>query len=525
MIRILALALLLSFPAHALVKTTASGSANAITLTPTDSTEIQAFANQREFLFKAVNTNTGATTLTTGSNIADLVKEGPSGQAALSGGEIVTGKWYRALYDSASGDVVISAYTTMASASGLGTAAYANVDDVPRIYPYGPGASGHNLAFLDQNWDASWDRLSSTSNNPTTFPAFIALGGTATNGNIVKLRLNYDSTNHDYSYTVQSGDDLTDVANAIISAINNDSVAAAAGMKAELQYFTANPTILVTPSSLHMPTASNASSGGVTTTMTIAQSNGLLEGNPNIQLTRLVPGRTPLQGDMLGNLIFIGQDSTSLLATIQYGLIKASIVNPTPGSHQGILSFETPIGTMNLSRGLYLADQRNGVAPSGGDMGPGTINVGGGYYVNGVPVSGASGTNGTCTPTISTSGGSFTPTYAIQACRWVKVGKLVYLHFEISVSSVSGSPTGNVIFNGLPHTTAAVSGQRGITCRYLSGVNPYGTGHNFFLVLANNGTTGVFQHDGPSIGASDMNAASLSGAFRYVCNGPYESAN
>lgn len=64
-------------------------------------------------------------------------------------------------------------------------------------------------------------------------------------------------------------------------------------------------------------------------------------------------------------------------------------------------------------------------APTGGDQGVGTINVSGGYYINGVIQTPPTNTSGTYTATLST-GCTTTPT---ATAKWVKVGGIVTINF------------------------------------------------------------------------------------------------
>jgi hypothetical protein len=74
---------------------TSGGTANAQTLT--FSSGPAAYAQGNEFLFKAGNTNTGATTLNVNGLGAKTFKK--EDENDLTGGEIIANRWYRATYD------------------------------------------------------------------------------------------------------------------------------------------------------------------------------------------------------------------------------------------------------------------------------------------------------------------------------------------------------------------------------------------------------------------------------------------
>jgi hypothetical protein len=64
---------------------------------------------------------------------------------------------------------------------------------------------------------------------------------------------------------------------------------------------------------------------------------------------------------------------------------------------------------------------------------------------------------GTATVAFSSGGGSVTINPSSNTIRYIKVGKLVHIHGEISVSSVS-SPSGDLQITGLPFVSANVGG-------------------------------------------------------------------
>jgi hypothetical protein len=62
---------------------------------------------------------------------------------------------------------------------------------------------------------------------------------------------------------------------------------------------------------------------------------------------------------------------------------------------------------------------------------------------------------GTFTPTAIGSGTAGTPTYTTQTGTYTKIGNTVNFRIYVASSSISGSPTGNLIVGGLPFTSAS----------------------------------------------------------------------
>lgn len=356
-----------------MISCTASGSANSLLLTASGYT---AYADGDAFLFKAPWTNTAGMTIDVNSLGAITAgKNRPAGVTALTGGEMKAGLWYLCVYDADAGG------TMVLGALSCGNAALENADFMPSSHPNQGGASGPNLARLDQNNVFSSDQQIIQSDDPTCLPAFASLTGAVTPGDVVGLRLFYDSGNHDYTYTVRASDTLPSIAQAVVDLINADAAGRALGMFSQLF---GTSTVLVNPPWNRVPTLTSVNGAGATETWSITQSPGTLDGNPYHALVRYIAGYFGQVGDLLGSYGSYGQDSNGNLQ--QYGLIINKILSAVAGAAKGVWQIQTPDGCMDVGDGVIVYSQGpNPVAPYGGRMGNGTVNIPGTYHVNGVP--------------------------------------------------------------------------------------------------------------------------------------------
>jgi hypothetical protein len=98
---------------------------------------------------------------------------------------------------------------------------------------------------------------------------------------------------------------------------------------------------------------------------------------PDINIVR--DSASPAANDVLGRILFYGDDSAA--NTTAYAFVNANILDPTDGSEDGRLSFNTVVagtsaGRMYLAHGLFMD------GATGGDKGAGTINAVGVYDDN-----------------------------------------------------------------------------------------------------------------------------------------------
>lgn len=71
------------------------------------------------------------------------------------------------------------------------------------------------------------------------------------------------------------------------------------------------------------------------------------------------------------------------------------------------------------------------------------------------------GTTGTWTPAVTASSTAGTPTYTTAVGSYIRIGKLVYVQFNIVLSGWTGSPSGNVSITGLPYTSTSTTSDNG----------------------------------------------------------------
>ena len=221
---------------------------------------------------------------------------------------------------------------------------------------------------------------------------------------------------------------------------------------------------------------------------------------------------TPAASDTIGEIEFNGQDSAGNKQ--QYALIHGSILSPTSTTEQGQIHFETAtagastekmiIGTTNLvineigavfnvriegdtDANLFYTDATNsrvGVGTVGPteklDVVGGNIRIDNGNLVIGTSgkgidfsaTSSGSGTmtselfadyeEGTWTPTAGGSSGQSGQTYAERGGRYTKIGRTVFVTFDISVT-VAGAISGDAQIQGLPFALPNIGDLSGST--------------------------------------------------------------
>jgi hypothetical protein len=91
---------------------------------------------------------------------------------------------------------------------------------------------------------------------------------------------------------------------------------------------------------------------------------------------------SPAADDLLGVVQFTFNDGAGVKTVGPK--IRAILLDPTDGSEDASLSFETRVGGSLVVRARLGNGLQVGPAPVGGDLGNGTVNVGAGYFVNGV---------------------------------------------------------------------------------------------------------------------------------------------
>ena len=114
------------------------------------------------------------------------------------------------------------------------------------------------------------------------------------------------------------------------------------------------------------------------TTQTIRSSDAGAGGGPDLLLDRA--SATPAANDVLGTVKFQGRNVAG--TQLSYAIEQAEIVDPSNGSEDGLWAVLTRVAGSLATRfkiGLGLFDS----GATDGDKGAGTINLSGGYYLNG----------------------------------------------------------------------------------------------------------------------------------------------
>lgn len=138
-------------------------------------------------------------------------------------------------------------------------------------------------------------------------------------------------------------------------------------------------------------------------------------GGPDLNLIRT--SAPPAANDVLGRIIFYGQNSTP--TQFAYSLIQTVITDTTASSEDSYIDLVTVksgalTSSARIGQGLYTP------GATGGDKGTGTINIDGGYYVNGTSLTSGGVTQVKAVP--FTSNGTYTPTSGMKYCVIETVG-------------------------------------------------------------------------------------------------------
>ena len=117
----------------------------------------------------------------------------------------------------------------------------------------------------------------------------------------------------------------------------------------------------------------------------------------------------------------------------------------------------------------------------------------------------------TWTPTID-GAVSGTTTYVTQAGNYIKIGKLVIAQFVVNYSAATG--TGDVTLGGLPFTTLNSANSNFVGESTSSSVTFPASTTAHVLVLAVNGTTGVFTAYGSATAAANIQMENANRTWR-----------
>ena len=373
------------------------------------------------------------------------------------------------------------------------------------------------------------------SNWAATGPNPIVIGGTVTAGNVVGINITYNSVAYTIRYTVVGGDTTTTIAAGLATAIQTALNVPATNIGATV-YF-----------NLFYPYASSASgyagytSPGASETVTVSALYTWLEIGPIVSLGRIVPGRFGQANDLIGDILVVGNSNVGVADT-QYSNIATAIIDPTLGAADSRLSCTTIRGGLYLKEGLWLTNNVTGATPTSADMGAGTINIKGGYYIDGetalvkggvtFPATQTASTNAntlddyvevspTLTLTFTTPGDQSIITSLAYAAI-TKIGRVVVLQFDfLTTTFTHTTASGDILLTGIPNaykpanTTTGTCAWSGITKANCSQINPIiGGGSGIIHFYASCSAQSL-----TSIGSSDMPSGGtvrLAGSITYT---------
>jgi hypothetical protein len=177
--------------------------------------------------------------------------------------------------------------------------------------------------------------------------------------------------------------------------------------------------------------------------------------------------------------IFSGLDKES---RVQFGQIANGFGN---SARIGVLNSVSPHLYISVSNVKHLQVENNGgitVPPTvtGGSQGAGTINVSGGYYVNGVPIGGGiSPTEGSFTPTLE--GVSYSPVTGTNGW-YFRIGRMVTCTGRVRWTALNNADTSGATIGGLPFNVAnggSGNTQGGGHCPQFNGIDTTGSSPDY----------------------------------------------
>lgn len=117
--------------------------------------------------------------------------------------------------------------------------------------------------------------------------------------------------------------------------------------------------------------AQSISVTGTGTAFSLTSTDAGAASGPNLLLNR--DSASPAASDFLGGVVWQGRDDGAALQN--YGGIFGQIVSPVAGAESSSIVFQTPVGGAIASRVTIGGGVQIGNAPTGGDLGPGTLNA------------------------------------------------------------------------------------------------------------------------------------------------------
>lgn len=397
-------------------------------------------------------------------------------------------------------------------------------------WPVGAGGCANSASiplvpFIDNNCNTfNGNSLGILSRDPWISGGVTTVGGTASGAGSVTLTITYNSSPISCSTSYASGATAQQVANALISACQGSTTLQA--NKLFVWNVAPGPKVGVQPqrtaaclSGGYCVPAIAVSGGGNGITYALDyQPAATLDGGPNVTISRQISGSPMQAGDNVGNIFFSSGNSalTECCNTIVGG-ITAALLNATAGQTRSVMWLQTAHTDganrvrFGVGHGLYSNDPTIG-PPSGGvggDMGPGTINVRGGYYVNGVAVGSGGGsgcTDGTYTPKLRGSTTTGSPSYySTNAGVYTKCGYQVSVNFTLAVSALGGA-AGYAQLHDFPFNADVVG-----SCAFqqMSGVT-MGSGRTMLgAQIGPGGASATFVESGSGLSAQGLDVAAF----------------
>jgi hypothetical protein len=225
----------------------------------------------------------------------------------------------------------------------------------------------------------------------------------------------------------------------------------------------------------------SVNSGLSNTVATFTTLNRLFDSPGNFRIFTANPQAVDLGASLgLGGL----NGSAGAFDPYAFGVIKGAKENSTSGNLSGYLAFGTcnfggTVGEamrIHSSKGISIGDTTD---PSAGNLRLGTGNLVIGTSGKGIDFSATAGTGtselladyeeGTWDPIIGGSGGSAGQVYAQRTGRYTKIGRMVYVFFDVGLSALT-SITGTPQIQGLPFTAANLGGMGGVI-QYFANLN------------------------------------------------------
>lgn len=444
------------------------------------------------------------------------------------------------------------------------------------VNPSHPNGGGYFVEWLT-------DGVGLVTGDCTTVPVDIDVSGTPTTGDGHVGFTYTDGAGHSTNITTTptTGETNAQIASALSTAFKANATIATifngtcrdgiSEIKVIANALTSGSTFYFNQFWPEQTTASTTPINSAHTTITVSQGDARLEVNPYISLGRNVVGRTPMSGDLLGNFLVVGEDSTTDALSTQYMDLFTRILDPTLGSQAGNVQLVEASGTgiafqgastngCCAANGGALLFGAGNAPPTGGYMGTGTWNVSAGYYVGGsnaltstgLALGGAAisasnplavlGTGTNTYASVTDSGGMGAYMQGVSGSSMARFGALTAGGVQIMVASAGTvaaawdtagnmTNTGKLTVNSTAASTSTTTGSGvfaggiGVAGAITAGNSISATGSNGGFVFADRTTSGgsTWYHTGGNgalyengYGGNILSWSGASGAFTFA---------